>query len=204
MGKRIFIQATASLAILVWLASCGGETYMPKPEGYNRIDLPDTDYVQLPDSFPFTFEYNKHAEILRDSFFIAEPYWFILYYPSLVAEVHFTYKPLYHNEDSLRANVDDAYKLTAKHQVKAYAIQQQVMKTKSGKIVSMANLKGEVPSQFQFFTTDSTTHFLRGALYFRTATENDSLAPVIKYVKQDIYHMLNTLEWQPDKLQEKK
>ena len=31
---------------------------------------------------------------------------------------------------------------------------------------------------------------------FRTATANDSLAPVIEYVKQDIVRMLNTLKYQ--------
>jgi gliding motility-associated lipoprotein GldD len=55
-------------------------------------------------------------------------------------------------------------------------------------------LTGEVPSHFQFFVTDSTQHFLRGALYFPSVQE-DSLSPVIEYVKKDIIHMLNTLEW---------
>ena len=38
-------------------------------------------------------------------------------------------------------------------------------------------------------------HFFRGALYFRTATDNDSLAPVIEYVKTDMVRMLNTLKY---------
>ena len=60
---------------------------------------------------------------------------------------------------------------------------------------SVFELQGEVPSQFQFYTTDSTRHFFRGALYFRTATDNDSLAPVIEYVKTDMIRMLNTLKY---------
>jgi gliding motility-associated lipoprotein GldD len=56
-----------------------------------------------------------------------------------------------------------------------------------------------VPSQFQFYVTDSTTHFLRAALYFRTALKNDSLAPVINYMKEDMLHMLETLEWKKEK-----
>jgi gliding motility-associated lipoprotein GldD len=56
-------------------------------------------------------------------------------------------------------------------------------------------LSGEVPSQFQFYITDSTRHFLRGALYFPTATKNDSLAPIINYIKQDMIHLLNTTRW---------
>jgi gliding motility-associated lipoprotein GldD len=169
--------------------------YYPKPKGFNRIDLPDHEYLALPDSFPFSFEYSAHAKILPDSSYIRERYWFALFYPEFIAEIHFTYKPIHNNRDSLRSNIDDAYKLTTKHQIKASSIQETIMITPNGKKVSLAELKGDVPSQFQFYTTDSTTHFFRGALYFRTATENDSLAPVIEYVKKDIIHSLNTLEW---------
>jgi gliding motility-associated lipoprotein GldD len=56
-------------------------------------------------------------------------------------------------------------------------------------------LEGEVPSQFQFYVTDSTKHFLRGALYFRTATKNDSLKPIIDFIKKDVIHLLNTVKW---------
>jgi gliding motility-associated lipoprotein GldD len=59
----------------------------------------------------------------------------------------------------------------------------------------VAELSGEVPTQFQFFVTDSTDHFLRGALYFNTAMKNDSLAPVIEYIKVDMIHLINTLEF---------
>jgi gliding motility-associated lipoprotein GldD len=169
--------------------------YYPKPTGYNRIDLPEHQYQALPDSFPFSFEHSVYAKILPDSSYIRERYWFALFYPEFVAEVHITYKSLNNNRDSLRANIDDAYKLTTKHQIKASSIQETILTTATGKKVSLAELEGDVPSQFQFYTTDSTTHFLRGALYFRTATENDSLRPVINYVKKDIIHSLNTLEW---------
>ena len=59
----------------------------------------------------------------------------------------------------------------------------------------MAELSGQVPSQVQFYTTDMAQHFLRGALYFNTATQNDYLAPVIAFIKEDIIHMIQTLEW---------
>ncbi len=189
-----FKYLLTATALLICLAACE-QNYYPKPTGFNRIDLPAHTYNQLPDSFPFTFQYSTHAKLLPDSSYIRQRYWFALFYPELVAEVHITYKPLYNNRDSLRTNIDDAYKLTAKHQAKASSIEETIIQTPSGKFVSIAELEGDVPSQFQFYTTDSTTHFLRGALYFRTATENDSLAPVIDYVKKDIVHALNTLEW---------
>ncbi|MEO0628777.1 MAG: hypothetical protein AAFY91_17410, partial [Bacteroidota bacterium] len=58
------------------------------------------------------------------------------------------------------------------------------------------DIEGEAASPFQFFVTDSTNHFVRGALYFNTQARPDSLAPVVAYVKEDIYKMLETFEWQ--------
>ena len=32
-------------------------------------------------------------------------------------------------------------------------------------------------------------------LNYQVATKNDSLAPIIEYIKKDMIHILNTLEW---------
>lgn len=189
------------VAIVLSLAGCGGDGsgYVPKPRAYNRIDLPEASYTALPDTFPYSFEYSTHARLKRDTSWIAERYWLNVYYPELGANVQLTYKPLDGSEQKLKEHLRDAYKLTAKHQIKASAIEESVLTTPNGKTAVVEELSGEVPSQFQFFITDSTRHFLRGALYFRTATQNDSLEPVIEYVKKDIIHMLNTLEWEERK-----
>jgi len=50
-------------------------------------------------------------------------------------------------------------------------------------------------SPCQFFITDSTTHFVRGALYFDVVPNNDSLAPVINFLKKDIEHLLASFHW---------
>lgn len=178
--------------------SCSTE-YMPKPKGYNRIVLPENAFQSLPDTFPYQFEYSKYAKILKDSSWISEPYWIDLYYPDYKASIQISYKPVKKSEQLLREYLATAYKLTSKHQIKAYAIDEAVMETKTGKTAVVAQLKGEVPSQYQFFTTDSVNHFLRGALYFETATKNDSLAPVITFIRDDIFHLLNTLHWKGEK-----
>jgi gliding motility-associated lipoprotein GldD len=69
------------------------------------------------------------------------------------------------------------------------------VKTPGGRTVVVAELDGEVPSQFQFTTTDSTQNFLRGALYFNVPVQNDSLQPAIEYMKKDVMHLINTLRW---------
>jgi gliding motility-associated lipoprotein GldD len=180
------------------LSTACDREYLPKPLGYNRLDLPEPGYRLLPDTFPYRFEYSKHARLLDDSSAINERYWIEIYYPLLKSNVHITYKPLKQNGRLLKEYLDDAYKLTAKHQIKAYAINEAITKTPSGKTAVIAELEGEVPSQFQFTITDSSTHFLRGALYFNTQVQNDSLAPAIDYMKKEIMHMINTFEWNND------
>lgn len=172
----------------------------PKPKGFNRIELPDHDYQHLPDSFPYSFEYSRYAILLPDSSWMAEDYWIDLYYPEIKASITISYKPVYQSIDTLNGLLLSAFKLTAKHQIKASSIEEIIVKTPLGKTAIVSELEGEVPSQFQFFITDSINHFLRGALYFNTSTQNDSLAPSIDYVKIDILHMLNTLKWEGEEM----
>jgi gliding motility-associated lipoprotein GldD len=189
-----------SLFLLFIFVSCRPEL-SPKPVGYNRIDLPDHAYQSLANDFPYNFEYSKHAVVIPDSSWLAEDYWIDLHYPEIDASITISYKNVYQNRDTLNGLLRDAFKLTSKHQIKAYSIEETIVKTPLGKTAVVSELHGEVPSQFQFFSTDSMNHFLRGALYFNTATKNDSLAPSIDYVKIDILHMLNTLTWPEDQIQ---
>jgi len=178
------------------LASCSSAPdFTPKPKGYNRIDLPPHHYQPLPGSHPYTFEYSKEAVVRRDSSYLAQPHWLNIYYPRLHANVQITYMDVQRDRKLYNKMMEDARKLTGKHQIKATAIDEQILKTPTGLRASVFELQGEVPSQFQFYTTDSVKHFVRGALYFRTATANDSLAPVIEYVKADMIQMLNTLKY---------
>jgi len=52
-----------------------------------------------------------------------------------------------------------------------------------------------VATPYQFFLTDSTHHFFRGALYYDATPNQDSLAPVNAFLLEDIQHILNTFRW---------
>jgi gliding motility-associated lipoprotein GldD len=182
-----------AIATLVSFTSCH-QDYLPKPLGYNRLILPAHAYQQLPDSLPYRFEYSEHSTLLRDTSRIRERFWIEIYYPAIKSNIHITYKAI-QNSKVLKEYFDDSYTLTAKHQIKAYAINEVITKTPTGKTAVIAELEGDVPSQFQFTVTDSTKNFLRGALYFNTKVANDSLAPAIEYMKVDMMHLINTLEW---------
>ncbi len=175
-------------------ASCE-ESYLPKPVGYNRIDLPEFEYQALPDSFPYNFNYSNHALLSRDSFHLAGRYWINLSYPAFDALLQVTYKNLFDPKNDINLLLDDAYELSTRHNAKAYSIEENILTLPSGQRASVIELEGDVPSQFQFFTTDTARHFLRGALYFNMADKNDSLSPVIEFIKTDVIQMLNSLEW---------
>ncbi len=181
--------------LLFTACSSSEPDYSPKPKGYPRMDLPPQEYQTMKDVHPYSFEYSKSAVLLPDTFSKSEPHWIFVAYPSLKASIQLTYKPVQNNPKRLSGFINDAYKLAGKHQVRATGIREQVIKTKSGSTVVLFELAGDVPSYIQFFTTDTTTHYLRGALYFTVADKQDSLQPAINYLRKDVMHLLNTLKW---------
>ncbi len=184
----------ALLAAVLLLPGCE-EVYTPKERGYPRFDLPPHEYVPYDEDHPYRFEVSRHARVYPDTDRLTEPHWINIKYPSLSAEVQITYKPLSGDRQRLAEHIHDALKLVDKHNIKAYGVEHGKMVTGTGSQGQVFALSGQVPTQFQFYTTDSVRHFLRGALYFRTATENDSLAPAIQYISQDMIHLLKTLQW---------
>lgn len=182
------------IAVVVVLSSCE-KNWLPRPTGYNRIDLPAHDYQQLPEGYPYQMDVSKYSIVEPDSFNLQEKAWINLNYKEFGAKVHLTYKRIDGKDVDFKTLSNDAFKLTAKHQIKAYGIDEGVLITPNGYSAVVAELTGEVPTQFQFFVTDSTKHFLRGALYFNTATKNDSLAPVIEYIKIDMTHLMNSVKF---------
>ena len=60
---------------------------------------------------------------------------------------------------------------------------------------ALSEVTGNAASPLQFHLTDSTNHFITGALYFKVQPNYDSILPAVKYVEKDIKHLMETLEW---------
>jgi gliding motility-associated lipoprotein GldD len=56
-------------------------------------------------------------------------------------------------------------------------------------------VEGNAATSRQFYVTDSVHHFLRGALYFNSAPNADSLSIVNDFLETDMRHMIETLKW---------
>lgn len=188
------------LGFILTLLSCGTDSVeekssLPRPKGYPLLDVPKPLYQPLENSHPFRFEFSKYAIVKKDTFGFAEPHWMYIYYPRWDAFIQLTYKKVGGNRKKLDKMIRDSYLLASKHQTKASRIEDAILTTRDGRKATIIELEGELATPFQFFATDSTTHFLRGAVYLNTAMKNDSLAPVIQYLKKDAIHLIQTLRW---------
>ena len=188
------------LGFVLILFSCGTDSEeekssLPRPKGFPMMDIPKPQYQALDNSHPFSFEFSKYATVENDTFAMAEPHWMYIYYPRWDAFIQLTYKSVGGNRKKLDKMIRDSYLLASKHQMKANRIEDAILTTRDGRKATVIELEGELATPFQFFATDSTTHFLRGAVYLNTAMKNDSLAPVIQYLKQDAIHLIQTLRW---------
>ena len=188
--------------VLLWLLiigmfgfpSCRDKVYTPKPRAYFRIDLPEPSYQLLDTSaYPYAFEFSTYAEIRpRDD--VQEPYWINIFYPKWNATLHVSYKPVHNNLDQL---MEDARFFTTKQIPKAEdLVERNVCDTVEHVYGRIYEITGtHVACPYQFWLSDRERHFFRGALYFFTVPNNDSIAPVLQFVQQDMEHLIETFRW---------
>ncbi|MFY0253213.1 hypothetical protein ACDQ55_04580 [Chitinophaga sp. 30R24] len=193
-GKLLVIISLLTLL----LAACENVP-TPKPRGYFLVKFPERKYrtFDMP-GYPYTFEYPVYANIVKDTSFFGEapenPYWINVDFPSLDGKIYMSYK-IIGPANSFRKLVDDAFKMTYKHTYKAEYIDENTIHTPNQVYGTFYEVGGNAASSKQFFASDSTQHFLRGALYFDVTPNADSLAPVYKFLEQDMWHMVETLRW---------
>ena len=173
----------------ILVCSCN-QAYKPKPKGYNQIQFPEKKFEQITVSNIYSFKKNTRANHKIDD----ERFWVTLKYEKLKAEILITHKKIL-NYSELNEFVQESYKLIGRHQIKAESIIEKRVVASNKTEAVLFEINGEVASPYQFITTDSTSSFLRAALYLDNATVNDSIMPVIEYLKNDVNHILNTLVW---------
>lgn len=175
------------------MVSCE-QNYTPLPHGFLRIDLPKHTYSLSDTTLPYYFEYAEAAELQSSPHNPDQKYWLNIVYPKFKAKVYLSYKSV---DGNLITYLEDAYTLVSKHIPKADAIVDSVVVNKNRNVygITYKIIGSGAASPYQFFVTDSTSHFLRGALYFDIVPNNDSLEPVIDFITYDIEHLINTLEW---------
>lgn len=213
--KNILGQLLVYFFFLVTM-SCNS-TYTSKKKGYYYIDLPVHSYRTFNNpSFPFSFDYPGYAEIVKDSTYFdantENPYWINVDFPRFNAKIFLSYKIIGGNsvfkikqadgsyKDSAGVNVfdklvNDAFNLTNKNEAMATFIKDSLFHTSNGITGVYFKVGGNAATSKQFFMSDTTRNFIRGALYFDTTPNADSLKPVQDFLQVDIDHLINTFQW---------
>ena len=211
-----FLKPAAAIFVITILGACNS-VYTSKKKGYFRIDFPEHKYVQFTrEGFPYTFEYPVYANVLQDStYFEGKPendYWVNIDFPRLGGRIFLSYKivggkavykikqPDGSYRDSSGINVfdrmvNDAFNLTNKNQVITTTIKDSLVHTPNGVSGVFFKVGGNAATSKQFFLSDTTKNFIRGALYFDVTPNADSLKPVQDFLQEDINHMINTFRW---------
>jgi len=183
---------TTTILLVISSLSCSSD-YTPKPRGYFRIDFPERSYVTYDGDCPYSFLYPGFARIVEDESRLAQPCWINIDFPRFRGRLHISYMEV---DNNLVEYMEDSRKLAFKHTVMADAIDERMFINHERHVYGVLyDIKGNSASALQFFLTDSSKHFFRGALYFNVQPDKDSLAPVIDYFREDILHLIESFAW---------
>lgn len=214
--NRSLLKISVVLLLIFGFAACNSP-YISKKRGYFNIDFPARGYQEFKqDGFPYSFEYPVYAKIVKDSTYFdtnpENPYWINIDFPQFHGRIFLSYKmiggkalykikmPDGKYKDSLGINqfdkmVEDAFTLTNKNNVVSNSIKDSLIHTPNGIGGVFFKVGGNAATAKQFFLSDTTKNFLRGALYFDVTPNSDSLLPVQNFLQADLEHMINTFKW---------
>lgn len=205
------------LPVLVAMFSCNSP-YISKKRGYFHVEFPKRGYQKFErEGFPYSFEYPVYAKIVQDSTYFdnnpENPYWINIDFPQFNGKVFLSYKMIGGNslykikqpdgsyKDSLVKNlfdkmVSDAFTLTNKNDVVSTSIKDSLVHTPNNISGVFFKVGGNAATAKQFFLSDTTKNFIRGALYFDVTPNADSLQPIQDFLQTDLEHMINTFKWE--------
>lgn len=188
-----FVVLILSAFIFVSCGDDDDEVFTPKPKGYFRVDFPEKKYQLYDSTCPYSFEIPSYSFVNRDRHKGADPCWINVNFPKFNAQLHLSYKEIHNNLDTF---LIDSRDLAIKHQVKATGLDETVIVRDSARVYGLVyDISGNTASNVQFYLTDSTKHFMRGALYFNAVPNIDSLKIVVDFLRQDVIHLIKTFKW---------
>jgi gliding motility-associated lipoprotein GldD len=208
------IKYSGLILVFFFLLLACNSNFTPKPRGYFKIDFPEHQYQQfIQADFPYTFEYPTYATITKEYDSTGQnPYWINIDFPGYAGRIYISYKGINSSttykiktstgyKDSVVRNSfdllrEEAYKMTYKHSIKASGIVDSFFVNPQGSSGVYFYVGGEAATSKQFYLTDTTKHFLRGALYFDSSPNSDSISVVSDFLEKDIKHLIHTLKWQ--------
>ena len=184
---RYQMVVSGLLLIIILLVSCNRHT--PKPAGYFRIETGEPQYQPYNHERGFSFQHSTKSVIEPSQ----KENWFNIFYPAFNARIHCSYMNI--SPSDYDAAVEDSRKFVYRHTVMAEDIRINLFENPDACVAGILyEIDGEVASPVQFILSDSSSYFFRGALYFNFSPNEDSIAPVLNFIKKDISALMETFQ----------
>jgi gliding motility-associated lipoprotein GldD len=186
-------------AIILLMTACGGDDYIPRPQGYPRLELPQKKYqnADIKSLAPFSFELPQYAALSLDTLsnYEVRNNWYNIYFKPFNATLHLTYHSV-GTQEEMDSLIYDTRKLVNKQIDRAQDIREMPITDINPKLDGVFfDIIGHTATNLNFYLSDYKKHFVRGALYFNYAAAPDSVAPIYKFMKNDVEHLIKTFEW---------
>ena len=187
MKNKKLKTLTIIAGLLFMLAACE-EDVVPKPKAQLRLEYPNAEYTMTDSDCPYQFLKSDASDAVFNS-----KCWVNLEYPELRASVNMTYRPV---EGNLEELLREAEKLTFNHAIKADGISSRPYVNADDQVYgSIFEVTGNAASPLQFHLTDSTRHFITGAVYFDVQPNYDSIRPAVRHIEKDVARLMETMKW---------
>jgi len=197
---RNFFHIVVVFFVVILFAACNSN-FTPKEKGYPTVTFPAKKYQlfnQTP--YPYSFEYPVYATVNNKVDYFGKDMkndgWLNIFFPNYNATLYISYNHIPASKPHLIDTLmRDAYQFVNNHNNMASFIDDSAFTTDHDIKGVFFHIGGNVATTYQFFLTDSTTHFVRAALYYETVPNADSLAPINSFLLKDLEHMVHSFRW---------
>ncbi len=199
MQQKNLISKLAIIFVVYIMLGCTSNPPVPKPRTYPRMVLPERAQVTINlVECPFIFDFPDYGRINRNKTFFNEstPHacWFDLNMEAFNANLFISYHAIKTRKDFDQL-VRDTYKITDQINKRSDYMEEIRMRNENGVSGMKFEFEGAAASPIHFYLSDTTMHFVKGALYYNNSVRPDSLAPATRFIKEDIDRMLASFQW---------
>jgi len=187
MNKIISLLVVFSIL----LCTCS-DSNLPKQTAFLRIEFPEPKYFAFKDlAHHIDFYYNASAVEIKTE----NSNQLSLTYPKINFSVDLSIQKLNNSQD-FDDNFSDFSLLLDTHSKKSNGVLMREYEDLNNRVFSkIYEISGGVASPIQFYITDSTSNFIKGSLNLKFKSNYDSIFPSIQYVKNDIFILVESLNW---------
>ena len=173
--------------------SCDETNYLPREKGFLRLEF------EKPTYDTFSSEASKLNFIFNNaysSFEIVSDEKIVLKYKDIKIDLVLSDVEL-ENLSTFEESIRNFYVFLEPHRKKSNQISiKEFTSVDNKRFAKVFEMRGPVASPLQFYVTDSINHFLFGSMNVMVKSNYDSIYPSIMYVKNDIFSIIESVNWE--------